>query len=126
VSELRILPIEDSRADAVLTQLALEVGGEPRFDLTVAPSLREGIDRLGEGFDAVLLDLTLPDSLGPETVRRMRAAARELPIVVLSGTDDAATADRCVQAGALACREKGRIDPTDLRHILRRAIGGRR
>jgi len=124
VSGLRILLVEDSRADAVLTQRALEVGGESRFDLTVAASLGEGIDRLGEGFDAVLLDLTLPDSLGPDTVKRMRAAARGLPIVVLSGADDAATADRCIAAGALACREKGRIDPTDLRRLLGRAIAG--
>jgi CheY-like chemotaxis protein len=125
MSELRILLVEDSAADAVLTQRALDAGEDPRFALTVAGSLREGIDRLAQGFDAILLDLTLPDSLGPETVARMRAAARDVPIVVLSGAGDPATADRCIRAGAHACREKGRIDPVDLRHILgRAALGG--
>ena len=91
MSELRILLVEDSLADAVLTQRALEGGDGARFALTVARTLGEGIDRLAQGFDAILLDLTLPDSLGPETVTRMRAAARELPIVVLSGAEDPAT-----------------------------------
>ena len=127
MSELRILLIEDSLADAVLTQRALEGGdGAARFELTVARTLGEGIDRLVQGFDAILLDLTLPDSLGPETVTRMRAAARELPIVVLSGTQDPVTVDRCLREGADAYREKGRIDSNDLRHILNRAIAGER
>lgn len=126
MSELRILLIEDSLADAVLTERALEGGDGARFELTVARTLGEGIDRLAQGFDAILLDLTLPDSLGPETVTRMRAAARELPIVVLSGSEDPATVDLCLRAGAHAYREKGRIDSTDLRLILSRAIDGER
>ena len=126
MSELRILLVEDSLADAVLTERALEGGDGARFELTVARTLGEGIDRLAQGFDAILLDLTLPDSLGPETVTRMRAAARELPIVVLSGAEDPATVDLCLRAGAHAYREKGRIDSTDLRHILSRAIDGER
>jgi CheY-like chemotaxis protein len=123
MSELRVLLVEDSVADAVLTQRALEAA-EPRIELIVAGSLREGIDRVAQGFDAILLDLTLPDSLGPETVTRMRAVAREVPIVVLSGSDDPATVDRCLRAGAHAYREKGRIDPADLRHILFSAAEG--
>jgi len=41
----------------------------------------------------------------------MRAAAGDLPIVVLSGSEDAKVADRCLRAGA-----------NELRHILARAI----
>ena len=126
MSELRILLVEDSLADAVLTERALEGGDGARVELTAARTLGEGIDRLAQGFDAILLDLTLPDSLGPETVTRMRAAARELPIVVLSGSEDPATVDLCLRAGAHAYREKGRIDSTDLRLILSRAIDSER
>jgi CheY-like chemotaxis protein len=126
MSQLRILLVEDSLADAVLTQRALEGSDGASFELTVARTLGEGIDRLTQGFDAILLDLTLPDSLGPETVKRMRAAARELPIVVLSGTEDPVIVDRCLREGADAYREKGRIDSNDLRHILNRAIAGER
>ena len=124
MSDLRILLIEDSVADAVLTQRALEVGGG--LKLCVAGSLGEGIDRLAQGFDAILLDLTLPDSVGPETVTRMRVAARELPIVVLSGVEDAETAERCLRAGAVAYRPKGRIDAVELRRIVEGAIASAR
>ena len=102
----RVLLLEDSHGDAVLAQRALEAAAA-RFELTIARSLREGIDRLAQGFDAILLDLTLPDCVGPETVARMRAAAGELPIVVLSGADEGEVADRCFRAGASAYQEKG-------------------
>ena len=45
--------------------------------------------RLGqESFDVLLLDLSLPDSSGPETFRRALQAAPHLPIVVLTGAND--------------------------------------
>ena len=122
MNEIRILLVEDSRADAALAARALERSAGARFALTVASSLGEGIDHLAQGFDAILLDLTLPDSNGPDTVSRMRASARELPIVVLSGADDADIADRCVRAGADAFREKGRFDGLELRHLVCWAI----
>jgi glutamate dehydrogenase (NAD(P)+) len=115
----RVLLVEDSRGDAVLARRALEEDGGARFDLTVAESLGEGIDQLAQGFDAILLDLTLPDSIGPETVVRMRAAAGDLPIVVLSGADDADVADRCREAGANGYEQKGRLDAVALRRMLR-------
>jgi len=117
----RVLLVEDSHGDAVLAQRAL-AASDARFELTIARTLGEGVARLAEGFDAILLDLTLPDCVGPETVTRMRAAARELPIVVLSGADDAEVADRCLRAGASAYRQKGSIDPNELQSVVARAI----
>jgi glutamate dehydrogenase (NAD(P)+) len=118
----RVLLVEDSRGDAVLAQRALEDDAGARFELTIAQSLGEGIDQLAHGFDAILLDLTLPDSIGPETVARMRAAAGDLPIVVLSGADDADVADRCFAAGADGYEQKGQIDAVALRRALGQAI----
>ena len=118
----RILLVEDSRADAVLTARALESGGGARFELTIAGSLGEGIDHLAQGFDAILLDLTLPDSAGTETVTRMRAAAHNMPIVVLTSAEGDEVADRCIRAGADAYRQKGRLGPTELSDVLSRAI----
>ena len=118
----RVLLVEDSHGDVVLAQRALELGDGGRFDLTVAGTLGDGIECLAQGFDAILLDITLPDSVGPETVARMRAAARDLPIVVLSGAEDADVEERCRRAGADGYEQKGRFEPSELRHILRRAI----
>jgi sigma-B regulation protein RsbU (phosphoserine phosphatase) len=125
-STLRILLVEDSRGDAVLVSRALEKSEGPEFELSVAGSLGEGVAHLANSFDAVLLDLTLPDSTGLATVSRMRSAAGSVPIVVLTGMDDDALGDRCIAAGATDFLRKGRLDPIDLSRILSRAIGLRR
>jgi CheY-like chemotaxis protein len=118
---LRVLLVEDSHADAAVAERALRVR-DGEFDVTITGSLKAGIDRLGEGFDAILLDLTLPDSAGPDTVMRMRAATHELPIVVLTSADGDSIADSCLSAGADAYRQKGRIGPHELSDVLSLAI----
>jgi CheY-like chemotaxis protein len=118
---LRVLLVEDSHADALVAERALEVS-DGEFEITITSSLAAGIDRLEQGFDAILLDLTLPDSAGSDTVVRMRAAAVAVPIVVLTSAEGDAVAGRCLEAGADAYRQKGRIGPTELGDVLTRAI----
>ena len=122
----KVLLVEDSYGDVVLSRRALELDGGDRFELTVAGTLGEGIECLAQGFDAILLDITLPDSVGPETVTRMRAAARDLPIVVLSGAEEADVAESCLRAGADGYEQKGQFAPSELRHIVKRAIERKR
>ncbi|MBM3740746.1 MAG: response regulator, partial [Acidobacteria bacterium] len=62
-------------------------------------------------FDAVLLDLNLPDSHGLETFMTVRAANPNLPIVLLTGTEDEATGLRAVQEGAQDFLVKGQANP---------------
>ena len=118
---LRVLLVEDSIADAAFAERALEVS-DGEFDVTITGSLDAGIECLVAGFDAILLDLTLPDSAGSDTVVRMRAAARSVPIIVLTSADGDGIADRCLLAGADAYRLKGRLAPTELGEVLNRAI----
>ena len=118
---LRVLLVEDSHADALVAERALQVI-DGVFEITITGSLGAGIDKLAQGFDAILLDLTLPDSAGTETVARMRAAARDVPIVVLTSAEGDGVADGCIRAGADAYRQKGRIGPTGLSDVLSSAI----
>jgi CheY-like chemotaxis protein len=118
---LRVLLVEDSVADAANASRALEVS-DGEFVVTITGSLDAGIDCLADGYDAILLDLTLPDSAGADTVVLMRAATRTLPIVVLTSADGDGIADRCLLAGADAYRQKGRLAPAELGQCLRRAI----
>ena len=72
---VEVLVLEDNPGDARL--LDAELSGEVPIDLhlTVAPRLSEGLHLLASReFDAVLLDLNLPDSRGMETFERLRAA----------------------------------------------------
>src|SRR5258705_223178 len=69
---LRVLLVEDSIADAAFAERALQVS-DGEFDVTITGSLDAGIECLVEGFDAILLDLTLPDSARSDTVVRWNA-----------------------------------------------------
>ena len=122
---LRILLIEDNPGDANLIGRALsEAPGRP-FQLECAESLSKGLDRLTQGgIDAVLLDLTLPDSLGLSTLTKLRALTA-LPIVVMTGLDYAEFADAALSQGAHNYLIKGRLDADSLGRTLRHAIAAR-
>jgi signal transduction histidine kinase len=69
--------------------------------LDTAGNLAEGLNKAGQrGFDAILLDLGLPDSQGLDTLVAFQTRFPELPIIILSGLDDEALAARAVQMGA--------------------------
>jgi len=94
---LRLLLVEDSPAEARLLEAVLfELAGP--FELVCAECLGEAECELGRGvFDAVLLDLTLPDSRGLPTLNRINAAAPHLPILILTGLDDEALATEAIR-----------------------------
>jgi PAS domain S-box-containing protein len=98
---LRILLIEDNPADARLVRALLAESPTGRLETTHAENLTAGLGLLHrEVFDAVLLDLSLPDSHGLDTIDQVLRAAPAVPIVVLSGQHDAELALQAVQAGS--------------------------
>jgi Flp pilus assembly CpaE family ATPase len=71
------------------------------FSLHCTPTLSAGIDRFAEGdIDVILLDLSLPDSEGPQTFRLLRTRTRQVPIILLSGNDRESVALDLVGSGA--------------------------
>ena len=115
-----ILLVEDNAGDAMLLKDALrDFNHTPPFELIHVDRLAAAIARTKlERFDAVLLDLSLPDAKGVETVVRMQREAETLPIIVLTGLDDDAAAVEAVRAGAQDYLVKGQIDG----HLLVRAL----
>ena len=98
---IHVLLVEDNREHSELLERLLGFSEYPTFTVAAATSLAEGIAKLGAAAqDIVLLDLTLPDSQGVETFRRMNAAAPNVPIVALSGISDVTLAIEMVQEGA--------------------------
>ena len=86
-----------------------------------------GLKRLGEEvFDAMLLDLNLPDSRGLDTLVRAQAQAPAVPIVVLTGLADEAMGIEAVKRGAQDYLAKGQVDGNLLVRALRHAIERRR
>ncbi len=122
---ISLLLIEDNPGDARLVrEHLLDASGAQRFEVTNAPSLAGGIAFLGQGTTPhiVLLDLSLPDSFGLETLARWLAAAPTLPVIVLTGSDDEALAVNAVREGAQDYLVKGRIDGGLLVQAIRYAI----
>ena len=82
----QILLIED---DARLAGMVRDYLGESGFRVTVAPTGGQGLALLGQGrFDAVILDLMLPEIDGLEVCRRLRASAIHVPVMMLTAKGD--------------------------------------
>ena len=112
IRKIKILLVEDNPIDASLLQNSMQKSGGGRFDLEVAGSLAEALACLGRGqTDLVLTDLNLPDSNGLDTFKAVKAAARDVPVIVLSGVDDETTAVNAVHSGAEDYLVKDRLTP---------------
>lgn len=123
-SPIRILLVEDNRGDAVLLQdMLMGSASGGGFDLVWDDRLGKALDRLRrETFDAILLDLTLPDSRGLATLERIREAARTIPLIVLTGVEDEEVAIRAIRQGAQDYLVKGTVDGRAIAKAIRFAI----
>lgn len=119
----RVLLIEDNPGDAELASIMLSAGTGSNFRLETRERLSAGIERLSQGgIDALLLDLSLPDSQGLATFQKVHEAAPSLPIVLMSNLDDEQVALRAVESGAQDYLTKGRVDSASLTHALLFAV----
>jgi signal transduction histidine kinase len=124
---LRILLVEDNPGDARLIRETLRDADSLDFELQHADRLATALPLLAaHAADVVLLDLSLDDAHGLETVTRALAAAPGVPIVVLTGLDDETAAIQAVQAGAQDYLVKGQVEPGMLVRALRYAIERKR
>jgi len=120
----RILLVED---DARLAGMVAEYLGDAGLRVTVVPGGEQGLARLArEPFDAVVLDLMLPDIDGLEVCRRLRASS-DLPVLMLTARGDAADRIVGLELGADDYLPKP-FEPRELlarlRAILRRRSSG--
>ncbi|HEY9729018.1 MAG TPA: hybrid sensor histidine kinase/response regulator [Chroococcales cyanobacterium] len=118
-----LLLVEDNKADAYLLMEMLEQVDEQQWYIVQAKRLNTALEYLSQSnFSVILLDLSLPDSKGLDTVSRIQAAAQNIPIVVLTGTDDREIALQAVALGAQDYLVKGEIAQEMLVRSLRYAI----
>jgi CheY-like chemotaxis protein len=125
---LRVLHVEDDFADAMLVQHAVCEAGDFGISFEVVRTLREAKLRMqAGGFDLILLDLRLPDSVHPtETLEVARNCAGDTPVLVLSGSmavdrdhlgDEIASLDK----NASFKVERGRL-PVNMAQVIRNAV----
>ena len=120
---IQLLLIEDNPGDAQLLKEYLGDFGSSISAVYVAETLAEGLALLADkDISAILLDLTLPDSHGLETVLHVCKQATRVPIIVLSGVHDESMAVRALREGAQDYLIKDQIDSNLLFRAIRYAI----
>ncbi len=122
VQTIHVLLVEDSPTDALLAREELATASGAKFIVAHVEELREAVRQLATNpFDVVLLDLGLPDSDGLGTFTALHRAARDVPVIILSGRNDEQMAVTAVHAGAQDYLVKG-DDNTGLARAIRYAI----
>ena len=136
------LLIEDDPVEAQFIEEILAKAGDTSFNLIIADRLSTGLEILTKDkqenyesqtkksatrdpqskIDIVLLDLGLPDSQGLGTFAKAYAHAPEVPIIVLTSSDDEPLALEAVQKGAQDYLVKGKVDGYTLTLSMRYAI----
>lgn len=118
-SRINVLLVEDDPNYArLLTHILADNSPQP-IHLEIANRFSLGCQRLAEGgIDIVLLDLSLPDSQGLDTLTGIQPAAPDVPIIVLTGLDDDRLGLEAIGKGAQDYFVKGEVE----HHLLTRAL----
>lgn len=117
-----ILLIEDNPSDARLVEILL-ADAELPCHIEHHVTLSAGIAALQQAeYAVVLLDLTLPDSRGFESLERLIEAVPNANVIVLTGLTDKQLGIKAVKSGAQDFLVKGEFDAAQLTKSLRFSI----
>ncbi|MEZ4595126.1 MAG: hybrid sensor histidine kinase/response regulator, partial [Chloroflexota bacterium] len=121
-----ILLVEDNPGDQRRVALILEMTNES-YQLHTAVSIQTAYQLLAtQSIHIILLDLTLPDSHGVQTIRTLHTRYPHIPIVVLTGLEDAQIVADSATAGAQDFLMKQEINASNLWRVLRYALERRK
>lgn len=119
-----VLVVDDDRINRALLSKMLDDEG---YRSRTAVDGREALEALGEEpFDAVLLDIVMPEVDGLEVLRTLKGDARlwHIPVIVISGLEDVESIVECLQLGADDYVQKP-FDPVLLRARLNACLARR-
>ncbi len=126
-TSIRVLLIEDNPFDAELLCYALTGARATSFAMTHVDRISAALQHLdAEPCDVVLLDLSLPDSHGLDSLASIYAHRPSVPVIVLTGLDDDDVAIQAMRSGAQDYLVKGHMDDTTLTRSLLYAIERKR
>jgi diguanylate cyclase (GGDEF)-like protein/PAS domain S-box-containing protein len=118
-----LLLVEDNPGDVRLLREMFHEQGLHHTELTQVETMAQAEKHLaGSNVDIILLDLGLADAQGLQSIRRARAVAPGVPLVVLTALDDESLAARALQEGVQDYLIKGQIDARGLLRALRYAV----
>jgi PAS domain S-box-containing protein len=129
LASVRLLLVEDDATDADLVRRSLRraSGLLARFDMDSVERAHDAAQHLARGgYDAVLLDLNLPDAAGLQSLATVQAAAGDTPIIVVTGYDDESLALEALHRGAQDYLLKSDIGSRSMARSIVYAIERRR
>jgi class 3 adenylate cyclase len=108
---LRVLIIEDDEFVAMAYEDQLKDSERVSFYIEIHGTLTEGLNQLSEkDFDVLLLDLNLPDSDYQNTIDQIPSIAHEIPVIVLTSTNDEELALKTMNLGAQDYMNKDKLE----------------
>lgn len=124
---VRILLVEDNADDQELVRVMLRRATDVVFEVSAVARLSDAVAELTtHRFDALLVDLSLPDSRNIDTIRELRERSPDLPLIALTGRDDVQTELAALAIGAQDYLIKGRDDARILMRAISHAIERKR
>ncbi|MCE9540266.1 MAG: response regulator [Bacteroidetes bacterium] len=123
IENIKILVIEDNAGDARLINIYLKEFYGDKFIFSSVDYLSKGLELLEkETFDIIILDLTLPDSSGLDTFKKIYEHSSKTPIIVLTGLEDESIGINAMKLGAQDFLEKGLISGKELSRSINYSI----
>lgn len=122
-----VLLVEDDPQDAIIVRRFLGRARRRRFTVSHVTRLEAIPGALQVTLpDVMLLDLTLPDARGLDSIRTALTLAPDTPIIVLTGVEDESLGMRAMEAGAQDYLVKGDCDARSLERAILYAIERKR
>ena len=120
---IRVLLVEDNPGDAKRAIEMLREKEKGEIEVTHVERLSSALRRLNqESFDAIVMDQTLVDTHGLDTLDLIQAALGRLPIVVLGEKDNEAADQQMIQHGAQEVVMKDGSTAAQLTRAVRHAV----
>lgn len=123
VEPTKILLVDNNPIDSGLIQQLLAEAQDPPFQVEVAAQLSASLDYLAQkDVRVVLLNLSLPDSQGLDTFLQLHTRAPNVPVVILTGTNEEALGRIAVREGAQDYLIKGQVSGHQLARTINYAV----
>ena len=127
-NKLKILLVEDNKNDAAFIKEMIyeDITKDLEdicYELVHRETCGDALDYLAENkVDVILLDLSLPDSGGLDTVKKVVEREKNTPIIVLTGLDDETVAIQALQIGVQDYLSKNQINSVLLVRSIKHSI----
>ncbi|MBM4264878.1 MAG: response regulator [Deltaproteobacteria bacterium] len=123
----QLLLVEDNPGDVRLVRETLSDVTDESFNITCASTLRDTLEKIATTkFDAILLDLGLPDGNGIDLVKRVVEATPRTPILVLTGLVDDRIALNALSVGAQDYIVKGILEGQSIARAIHYSVQRKR